>query len=123
MYQLCHTICWQNWNNLYLRLNNHRKYSNIKDAILACTYFQSSNHIFKRDVKFILIEQIRKKYNNIEGNVHLKKAREFLDLKSSHTLSRWFKSRTKQCMTSSFAVVICSTLSTNASTIGNWRPE
>ena len=39
-----------------LRLNNHRKDSKKKDAILACTHFQKSNHIFQRDAKFVLIE-------------------------------------------------------------------
>ena len=39
-----------------LRLNNHRKDSNKKDAILACTHFQKSNHIFQPDAKFVLIE-------------------------------------------------------------------
>ena len=43
-----------------LRLNNHRKDSKIKDAILAFTPLQKSNHIFQRDGRFILIEQIQK---------------------------------------------------------------
>ena len=41
-----------------LRLNNHQKDSKKKDAISACTHFQKSNHIFQRDPKFVLIEQI-----------------------------------------------------------------
>ena len=49
-----------------LRLNYHRKDSTKKDAILACTHFQKSNHIFQKDAKFILVEQITKKYNSIE---------------------------------------------------------
>ena len=49
-----------------LRLNNHRKDSKKKDAILACTHFQKSNRIFQRDAKFVLIEHITKKYNTIE---------------------------------------------------------
>ena len=49
-----------------LRLNYHRKDSKKKDAILACIHFQKSNHIFQKDAKFILIEQITKKYNSIE---------------------------------------------------------
>ena len=34
--------------------------------MLACTHFQKSNHIFQRDAKFVLIEQITKKYDTIE---------------------------------------------------------
>ena len=49
-----------------LRLNSHQKDSKKKDAISACTHFQKSNHVFHRDVKFFLIEQITKKYNTIE---------------------------------------------------------
>ena len=41
-----------------LRSNNHRKDSKKKDAVLASTHFQMSNHIFQRDAKFVLIEQI-----------------------------------------------------------------
>ena len=41
-----------------LGLNNHRKRSKKKDAILAWIHFQKSNHIFQRDAKFVLIEQI-----------------------------------------------------------------
>ena len=43
-----------------LRFKNHRKDSKKKDAILACTHFQKSDHIFQQDAKFVLIEQIRK---------------------------------------------------------------
>ena len=72
-----------------LRLNNHRKDSKKKDAILACTHIQNPNHIFQRDVKFFLIEQITKIYNTIEEfRFILKKTREFLDLKTLHNLSR-----------------------------------
>ena len=49
-----------------LRLNIHRKDSKKKNAILVCTHFQKSNHISQRDAKFVLIEQITKKYNTIE---------------------------------------------------------
>ena len=31
-----------------VRLNNHRKDSKNKDAVLACTHFQNSNYIFQR---------------------------------------------------------------------------
>ena len=61
-----------------LRLNNHRKDSKKKDAILACTHFQKSNHIFQRVTKFVLIEQIAKKYNTIEERrLTLKKREKF----------------------------------------------
>ena len=49
-----------------LILKNHRKYSKKKDAFLVCTHFQKWNHIFQRDPKFVLIEQMTKKYNTIE---------------------------------------------------------
>ena len=61
-----------------LRLNNHRKDSKKKDAILACTHFQKSNHISQRVTKFVLIEQIAKKYNTIEERrLTLKKREKF----------------------------------------------
>ena len=40
--------------------------------ILACTFYPTilactkSNHLFQRDAKFVLIEQLTKKYNIIE---------------------------------------------------------
>ena len=61
-----------------LRLNNHRKDSNKKDAILACTHFQKSNHIFQPDAKFVLIEKIMKKYKTVkELRLILKKCENF----------------------------------------------
>ena len=39
-----------------LRLNNHRKDTKKRDAILVCLHFQNLNYIFQRDAKFILIE-------------------------------------------------------------------
>ena len=48
------------------------------DAILTCAHFQKSNHIFQRDAKFVLIEQITKKYNAIEElRLILKKRKNF----------------------------------------------
>ena len=43
-----------------IRLNNHRKDSKKEDAMLVCPHFQNSNHIFERDTKFILTEQMTK---------------------------------------------------------------
>ena len=45
-----------------IRLNNHSKDSKNKNPILACKYFQNSNHNIQRDVKFTLIEQITKTF-------------------------------------------------------------
>ena len=56
----------KNKTAFHLKLNNHRKDSKKKDAVSACTQFQTSNQKCQRDTKFILIEQITKKYNNIE---------------------------------------------------------
>ena len=69
-----------------LRLNNRRKDSKKKDAILACLHFEKSNHIFQRDAKFVLTEQITKTYNTIEElRLIFKKWENFLIL-NLHTL-------------------------------------
>ena len=49
-----------------LRLNNHQKDRKKKNAILDCTHFQNSNHLFQQNAKFILIKEKTKKYNTIE---------------------------------------------------------
>ena len=92
--------------------------------MLACTHFQKSNHIFQRDLKFVLIEQITKKYDTIEElRLMLKEQKKKMDLKPSYTLSRWFKSRTKQCMIHSFVVIACLTLGIKTSTTGSSRTQ
>ena len=63
---MLYTIFCQRETAFNLRLNNHRKDSKKKDANLTCTHFQNSNHIFQRDKKFVLTEQIAKNYNAIE---------------------------------------------------------
>ena len=68
------------------RLNNHRKDSKKKDEILACTHFQNPNHIFLRDAKFILIEQITKMYNAIEELRFILKKREKFWILNLHAL-------------------------------------
>ena len=69
-------------------------------------------------MKLIHNEQIAKKCHT-RTYVHLKKTGEFLDFKSLHSLSRWFKSGTKPKMINYFTVVICSILGINISTVGS----
>ena len=108
-----------------LGLNNHRKRSKKKDAILAWIHFQKSNHIFQQDAKFVLMEQIRKKCNTIEElSLILKKRQNFwiLNVRTlypdglNQELNSW-------CIINSFAVATCSALGINASTIGSWRTQ
>ena len=69
-----------------IRLNNHRKDSKKPNPILACKHFQSPNHIFQRDAQFLLIEQIKKKSNNIESIKTILKKRENFWIKELQTL-------------------------------------
>ena len=52
------------------------------NPILACKYFQNSNHNFQRDAKFTLIEQITKSFSTTEKlRLLLKKQENFWILK------------------------------------------
>ena len=42
-----------------IRLNNHRKDVKNPQSIPACKHFNSTDHIYERDAKFILIEQLK----------------------------------------------------------------
>ena len=90
IYLLQSSICFiqyvgKSGTTFNLRLNNHRKDSKKKDAILACTHFQKLNHIFQRDAKFVL-EQTTKKYNTIEEIRLIFKKQENFWILNLHTL-------------------------------------
>ena len=59
--QICHLQYVDKSETVFnLRLNNYRKDSKAKKAILACKHFQAYSHRFQRDAKFTLIEKITK---------------------------------------------------------------
>ena len=45
-----------------IRLNNHRKDVKNPNSIPASKHFDSQEHIYERDAKFILLEQLKKQY-------------------------------------------------------------
>ena len=77
--------------------------------------------MFQGDAKFILIEQITKKYNTKEELRLILKKRGSFWILNLRTLSRWFKSRTLQYITNFFTVVNCSKFGISTYVIGNWR--
>ena len=58
------------------RLNNQRKDVYKDDAIPASRHFAMKDHIFNREVSFIIIEQIRKSTLSRETKKNLLKQRE-----------------------------------------------
>ena len=63
-----------------LRLKKYQNDIKKKDAILASTYFQNPSHIFQRDAKFVLTDQVAKVNSIEELNFILKKEENILIL-------------------------------------------
>ena len=60
-----------------IRLNNHRKDVKNPNSIPACKHFNEQGHIYERDAKFILIEQLRKDLNKEWQSATLKRRKNF----------------------------------------------
>ena len=75
--------------SFYIRLNNHRKDRKNKNAILACKYFQNSNHNFQRDGE---IYPNWKNYENLYNygavTATSTETEKLLDSKTENTVSR-----------------------------------
>ena len=60
-----------------IRLNNHRKDVKNPNSIPACKHFNEQGHIYERDAKFILIEQLKKDLNKELQSATLKRRENF----------------------------------------------
>ena len=67
-----------------IKLNNRRKDSKNQNNIPASKHFQTPEHIYERDAKFILIEQL--KDQSIDKETQTQKAREIFWIKKLKTL-------------------------------------